>query len=33
MKHSVIINEAVKSEKLLIAKCHFDHGTGLVSLI
>lgn len=33
MKHSVIINEAVKNDKLLIAKCHFDHGTGLVSLI
>ncbi len=33
MKHSVIINEAVKNEKLLIAKCHFDHSTGLVDLI
>ena len=33
MKHSVIINEAVKNDKLLIAKCHFDHGTGLVELI
>lgn len=33
MKHSVIINEAVKNDKLLIAKCHFDHGTGLVDLI
>lgn len=33
MKHSVIINEAVKNDKLLIAKCHFDHSTGLVDLI
>lgn len=33
MKHSVIINEAVKNDKLLIAKCHFDHSTGLVNLI
>lgn len=33
MKHSVIINEAVKNDKLLIAKCHFNHGTGLVELI
>lgn len=33
MKHSVIINEAVKNKKLLIAKCHFDHSTGLVELI
>ncbi len=33
MKHSVIINEAVKNKKLLIAKCHFDHSTGLVGLI
>lgn len=33
MKHSVIINEAVKNDKLLIAKCHFDHLTGLVELI
>ncbi len=33
MKHSVIINEAVKNQKLLISKCHFDHGTGLVELI
>lgn len=33
MKHSVIINEAVKKEKLYIAKCHFDHSTGLVNLI
>lgn len=33
MKHSVIINDAVKNNKLLIAKCHFDHGTGLVDLI
>ena len=33
MKHSVIINEAVKNQKLFIAKCHFDHSTGLVNLI
>ncbi len=33
MKHSVIINEAVKNDKLYIAKCHFDHSTGLVEMI
>jgi len=33
MKHSVITNEAVKSGALFIAKCHFDHSTGLVNLI
>ncbi len=33
MKHSVIINSAVKNDKLDIAKCHFDHDTGRVSLI
>ncbi len=33
MKHSVIINDAVKNNNLLIAKCHFDHSTGLVNLI
>ena len=33
MKHSVITNEAVKNGELYIAKCHFDHLTGLVNLI
>lgn len=33
MKHSVIINTAVKNNKLSIAKCHFDHSTGLVNVI
>ena len=33
MKHSVIVNEAVKNKKLTIAKCHFDHSTGIVSVI
>ena len=33
MKHSVITNEAVKNGDLYIAKCHFDHSTGLVELI
>ncbi len=33
MKHSVIINEAVKNNELFIANCHFDHSTGLVNLI
>ena len=33
MKHSVITNEAVKNGELYIAKCHFDHSTGLVNLI
>ena len=33
MKHSVIINEAVKNKELFIANCHFDHSTGLVNLI
>ena len=33
MKHSVIINEAVKNTELFIANCHFDHSTGLVNLI
>lgn len=33
MKHSVIINEAVKNNRLQIAKCHFDHSTGRVNLI
>ena len=33
MKHSVIINEAVKSKETSIVNCHFDHSTGLVSVI
>ena len=33
MKHSVIVNQAVKEKRLYIAKCHFDHSTGLVDLI
>ena len=33
LKHSVIINQAVKNEQLYIAKCHLDHSTGLVNLI
>lgn len=33
MKHSVIINEAVKNDKLYIAKCHFNHSTGMVEVI
>ncbi len=33
MKHSVIINNAVKNKKLYIAKCHFDHETGLVDVM
>ncbi len=33
MKHSVIVSEAVKNNKLYIANCHFDHSTGLVNLI
>lgn len=33
MKHSVIVNQAVKDGNLYIAKCHFDHSTGLVDLI
>ncbi len=33
MKHSVIINEAVKNNKLYIAKCHFNHSTGIVNII
>ncbi len=33
LKHSVIINKAVKQNKLLIAKCHFNHATGLVDII
>ena len=33
MKKSQIIKNAVESKKLYIAKCHFDHSTGLVELI
>lgn len=33
MKHSEIISEAVNNKELYIAKCHFDHATGLVNLI
>lgn len=33
MQKSKIVNEAVKTDKLLIAKCHFDHSTGLVNII
>ncbi len=33
MKNSTIISEAVNSGELYIAKCHFDHSTGLVNLI
>lgn len=30
---SKIVSNAVKNNDLLIAKCHFDHSTGLVNLI
>ncbi len=33
LEKSKIVKEAVKENKLLIAKCHFDHSTGLVNLI
>ena len=33
MKHSVIINDAVKNNKVYIAKCHFNHDTGLVEVL
>lgn len=33
MQKSKIVSEAVKTDKLLIAKCHFDHSTGLVNII
>lgn len=33
MTKSEIIKNAVNSHKLYIAKCHFDHSTGLVDLI
>ncbi len=33
LERSEIIREAVKTKDLYIAKCHFDHATGLVNLI
>lgn len=33
MEKSKIVREAVKKGNLYIAKCHFDHSTGLVELI
>lgn len=33
LKHSNIIKTAVAKDELFIAKCHFHHDTGLVSLI
>ena len=33
MKNSKIINSAVNSGDLFIAKCHFDHNSGEVYLI
>lgn len=33
MERSKIIRDAVEAGKLYIAKCHFDHSTGLVNLI
>ena len=33
LEKSTIIKNAVKKNELLIAKCHFDHSTGLVSII
>ena len=33
MERSTIIRDAVQNGKLYIAKCHFDHSTGLVNLI
>lgn len=33
LKKSNIIKNAVDSNKLYVAKCHFDHSTGLVDLI
>ena len=33
MKHSVIINNAVKNNDLYIAKCHFNHDSGYVELL
>ena len=33
LEKSTIIKNAVEKNELLIAKCHFDHSTGLVSII
>ena len=33
LKRSKIIKTAVIDKELYIAKCHFDHSTGLVDLI
>ena len=33
LEHSKIIKKAVENDDLYIAKCHFHHDTGLVSLI
>ena len=33
MNNSEIIKNAVENNELYIAKCHFDHNTGRVSLI
>ena len=33
IERSTIIRDAVQNDKLYIAKCHFDHSTGLVNLI
>lgn len=33
LEHSKIVKSAVQKDKLYIAKCHFHHDTGLVSLI
>ena len=33
LNNSEIIKEAVESDKLYIAKCHFDHNTGEVTLL
>ncbi len=33
LNHSEIIANAVNNRELYIAKCHFDHSTGLVNLI
>ena len=33
LNNSTIIKEAIKNDKLYIAKCHFDHNTGEVTLL
>lgn len=33
LEKSEIVRNAVENEKLVIANCHFDHSTGLVSII